>query len=76
MEQRTFPGPWHVDTTSGGHFVVKDANGLALAFFSSRRPSWLQPRRSADLLTNVRRTIDDNPVYAISRNGQGSLGAT
>jgi hypothetical protein len=36
MEQRTFPAPWRVDTTSGGHFVVKDATGLALAYIYAR----------------------------------------
>ena len=27
MSARTFPGPWRVETTEGGHFVVKDATG-------------------------------------------------
>ena len=29
---RRFPGPWSVESTTGGHLRVVDANGLALAF--------------------------------------------
>ena len=32
MPERRFPPPWSVDRTSGGHFRIADANGLALAF--------------------------------------------
>jgi hypothetical protein len=40
MSPRTFPGPWRVDTTAGGHFVVKDANGFPLAYvYAKRRPT-------------------------------------
>ena len=29
---RTFPGPWRVEPTEGGHFVVKDATGFSICF--------------------------------------------
>ena len=32
MSQRTFPGPWRVDVTEGGHFVVKDATGFSICY--------------------------------------------
>jgi hypothetical protein len=32
---RRFPAPWHADTIPGG-YVVRDANGQALAFLYSR----------------------------------------
>ena len=30
MSARTFPGPWRVDVTEGGYFVVKDATGFSI----------------------------------------------
>ena len=36
MSPRSFPAPWRVDTTEAGHFVVKDANGFALAYVYAR----------------------------------------
>ncbi len=27
-----FPGPWSVESTEGGHLVVRDAEGIALAY--------------------------------------------
>jgi hypothetical protein len=32
---RRFPAPWHADTIPGG-YVVRDANGQALAYMYSR----------------------------------------
>jgi hypothetical protein len=32
---RRFPAPWHADKMPGG-YVVRDANGQALAYLSSR----------------------------------------
>jgi hypothetical protein len=34
-EPRRFPPPWHADTIPGG-YVVRDANGQALAYIYSR----------------------------------------
>jgi hypothetical protein len=28
----SFPGPWSVESTEGGHLVVRDADGIALAY--------------------------------------------
>jgi hypothetical protein len=40
MNPRTFPGPWRVDTTAGGHFVIRDANGFPLAYvYAKRKPT-------------------------------------
>ncbi len=40
MSPRTFPGPWRVDTTAGGHFVIRDANGFPLAYvYAKARPT-------------------------------------
>ena len=40
MSPRTFPGPWRVDTTAGGHFVIRDANGFPLAYvYAKRKPT-------------------------------------
>jgi hypothetical protein len=33
-----FPSPWSVEITEGGHLVVRDLNGLALAFVYVRGP--------------------------------------
>jgi hypothetical protein len=30
MNPRTFPGPWQVDTTARGHFVIKDAISIVM----------------------------------------------
>jgi hypothetical protein len=35
MTSRRFPAPWHADPMPGG-YVVRDANGQALAFVYSR----------------------------------------
>jgi hypothetical protein len=33
MSARSFPGPWRVDVTEGGHFV-KDATGFSICYVS------------------------------------------
>ena len=42
MTSRRFPPPWHADPVPGG-YVVRDANGQALAYLYSRQ----NPRRVA-----------------------------
>lgn len=42
MEQRRFPAPWRVETTSAGHFIVKDANGISIAYVYARTDSALR----------------------------------
>jgi hypothetical protein len=32
MSHRTVPAPWRVETTEGGHFVVKDATGFSICY--------------------------------------------
>jgi hypothetical protein len=34
---RSFPGPWHVEPTEGGHFVVKDAAGFSMCYVYARK---------------------------------------
>jgi hypothetical protein len=45
---RRFPPPWHVDTIPGS-YVVRDANGQALAFIYSRETE--AEARQANVLT-------------------------
>lgn len=42
MSSRTFPGPWRVDVTEGGHFVVKDANGFPICYVYARNDEALR----------------------------------
>jgi hypothetical protein len=37
MSHRTFPAPWRVDPTEGGHFVVKDATGFSVCCVYARK---------------------------------------
>ena len=41
MSPRRFPGPWRVDITEGSQFVIKDANGFALAYVYARNDAAL-----------------------------------
>ena len=42
MSARSFPGPWHVEPTEGGHFVVKDAIGFSVCYVYARNESALR----------------------------------
>jgi hypothetical protein len=42
MSARTFPGPWRVETTEGGHFVVKDATGFSICYVYARKDEALR----------------------------------
>jgi hypothetical protein len=44
MSQRKFPGPWRVEPNEGGNFVIRDANGFALAYVYARSDPALQDR--------------------------------
>jgi hypothetical protein len=44
VPQRTFPAPWRVEQTEGGQFVIKDANGFALAYVYARSDPALHDR--------------------------------
>jgi hypothetical protein len=48
LDPRRFPTPWHADKLLGG-YVVRDANGQALAYFYSRHNA--DEARQAKLLT-------------------------
>jgi hypothetical protein len=39
---RSFPGPWRVDNTEGGHFVVKDATGFSICYVYARKDEALR----------------------------------
>jgi hypothetical protein len=43
---RRFPPPWHADKISGG-YVVRDANGQALAYVAERDQAIEQPAHPA-----------------------------
>jgi hypothetical protein len=34
---RSFPGPWRVEVTEGGHFVVKDSTGFSVCYVYARK---------------------------------------
>lgn len=42
MSARSFPGPWRVDVTEGGHFVVKDAAGFSICYVYARKDEALR----------------------------------
>jgi hypothetical protein len=44
MSQRKFPGPWQAEPNEGGNFVIKDANGFALAYVYARSDPALRDR--------------------------------
>jgi hypothetical protein len=44
MSHRTFPAPWRVEPTEGGHFVVKDATGFSVCYVYARDESALRDR--------------------------------
>jgi hypothetical protein len=52
MTSRRFPPPWHADTMPGG-YVVRDANGQALAYLYSRESD--AEARQAKVLTKDER---------------------
>jgi hypothetical protein len=37
---RRFPPPWHADPVPGGGYVVRDANGQALAYLYNDAEAW------------------------------------
>jgi hypothetical protein len=39
---RSFPGPWRVDVTEGGHFVVKNATGFSICYVYAREDGALR----------------------------------
>jgi hypothetical protein len=39
---RSFPGPWRVGATEGGHFVVKDATGFSVCYIYAREDEALR----------------------------------
>jgi Uncharacterized protein conserved in bacteria (DUF2188) len=55
-----FPAPWHVDETENGQYVVRDANGLALAHICAGNLT------SAEALT-IARAIAELPAIPEAR---------
>jgi hypothetical protein len=44
MNPRRFPAPWRVEATESGQFVIKAANGFALAYVYARSNSALNDK--------------------------------
>lgn len=67
MNPCRFPGPWRVEATEGGQFVVKDANGFGLAYVYARRDAALRDKylTPAEALT-IAETIAKLPNIADS----------
>jgi hypothetical protein len=42
MSARSFSGPWRVEPTEGGHFVVKDATGFSVCYAYARKDEALR----------------------------------
>jgi hypothetical protein len=42
MSARSFPGPWRMVVTEGGHFVVKDATGFSICYVYARKDEALR----------------------------------
>jgi hypothetical protein len=40
----SIPGPWRVEASEGGHFIVKDANGFDLAYVYARNDEALRDK--------------------------------
>jgi hypothetical protein len=63
-EERThFPGPWRVDVTEGGHFVVKDATGFCICYVYARkdgalRSSYMTPAEAVVIAEAIARVPD------------------
>jgi hypothetical protein len=60
---RNFPGPWRVDVTEGGHFVVKDATGFSICYVYARkdealRSSYMSPAEAV-VVAEVIATLPD-----------------
>jgi hypothetical protein len=58
-----FPGPWSVENTEGGHLVVRDADGTALAFvyveqFGSVNRNGLSSRQALAIAESIARIGD------------------
>ena len=58
-----FPGPWSVESTEGGHLVVRDADGMALAFvyvaqFGSVNRNGLSSRQALAIAESIARIGD------------------
>jgi hypothetical protein len=64
MPQRTFPAPRRVEQTEGGQFVIKDANGFALAYVYARADPALQDR----FLTPAETIVIAKAIAQLSRN--------
>lgn len=69
-EVRRFPAPWYADKISGG-YVVRDANGQALAYVYARA-TMAEATQAKTLTTDEARRIATNIVRlpALLRSGQ------
>lgn len=66
-ERRKFPGPWHVEKTEGGHFVVKDSMGFALAYVYTREGSGMHDT----YMTEEEAFVMANTIAKIPNNDAG-----
>jgi hypothetical protein len=53
MSHRTFPAPWRVELTEGGHFVVKDATGFSVCYVYARKDEALR----SDYMTHAEAVV-------------------
>jgi hypothetical protein len=63
-----FPGPWSVESTEGGHLVVRDADGVALAYvyvqqFGSLNRNGLSSNQALAIAESIAR-IGDSTFHA------------
>jgi hypothetical protein len=70
MTSRRFPTPWHADPMPGG-YVVRDANGQALAYIYSRDDE-AEARQAKVLTKDEARRIAINVAAAGSAGGRSS----
>lgn len=75
MNPRTFPASWRVDTTAGGHFVIRDANEFPLAYvYAKTKPTVSgQELKPVDALM-IAETIAKPPELLKRRRASESIG--
>ena len=70
MSHRTFPGPWRVELTEGGHFVVKDATGFSICYVYARNDEALRSSYMTHAEAVVIEAIAKLPELAMLTDGQ------
>jgi hypothetical protein len=68
MSHRTFPGPWRVELTEGGHFVVKDATGFSICYVYVRKDETLRSYMTHAEAVVIAEAIAKLPELALTRD--------